>query len=391
MSKVFIEESTLSAIGNAIREKTGKSDLIGPLNMATEIASITTGGGSGGDLPEEAFLITGDCEHRFANNGWNWFVEGYGNRVTTNNITNCNTMFSGSRELTKIPFEINCGDVTAMSCANIFSYCTKITSVPKINNCKVGSLTGMFQGCNSLRNIPEDIESWFDWSSIDNNSTSAGAYRFTQCYSLRSVPMDFLNHEQQTKTSATSSIYRSLFSDCYTLDEIVGLPVHYRDKGITSNFFSLTFQNCHRLKNFTFAVQEDGTPYTAKWKNQTIDLTTYVGYTYTLSNITGYNSGITTDKRVDSQETYAALKNDPDWWTSAIAYCRYDHDSAVATINSLPDTSAYGTNTIKFKSGGSYYTDGGPIENLTDEEIAVAAAKGWTVTYQYKGGSQWKF
>ena len=49
MAKIFIEESTLSAIGNSIRAKTGKVNMIPPLNMPAEIASIqTTGGGSGG-------------------------------------------------------------------------------------------------------------------------------------------------------------------------------------------------------------------------------------------------------------------------------------------------------------------------------------------------------
>ena len=44
MSKVFIEESTLTSIGNAIRGKTGKSELISPLNMPTEIGGIQSGG-----------------------------------------------------------------------------------------------------------------------------------------------------------------------------------------------------------------------------------------------------------------------------------------------------------------------------------------------------------
>lgn len=43
MSKVFIEESTLTAIGDSIRDKTGKQDLISPLNMPTEIKSIKGG------------------------------------------------------------------------------------------------------------------------------------------------------------------------------------------------------------------------------------------------------------------------------------------------------------------------------------------------------------
>jgi hypothetical protein len=63
-----------------------------------------------------------------------------------------------------------------------------------------------------------------------------------------------------------------------------------------------------------------------------------------------------------------------------VNYSRYNHDSAVETINSLPDTSAYGTNTIKFKGASGALTDGGAINTLTEEEIAVAAAKGWTVT-----------
>ena len=68
-----------------------------------------------------------------------------------------------------------------------------------------------------------------------------------------------------------------------------------------------------------------------------------------------------------------------------MAYSRYNHTSAVNTINSLPDTSAYlatagGTNTIKFKSNAGSATDGGAISNLTEEEIAVATAKGWTVS-----------
>ena len=46
MAKIFIEESTLSAIGDSIRAKTGKTDMIPPLNMPTEIASIQTGGSS---------------------------------------------------------------------------------------------------------------------------------------------------------------------------------------------------------------------------------------------------------------------------------------------------------------------------------------------------------
>lgn len=45
MANVFIEESTMQAIGNAIRSKTGKSALILPSNMPTEIRAISTSTG----------------------------------------------------------------------------------------------------------------------------------------------------------------------------------------------------------------------------------------------------------------------------------------------------------------------------------------------------------
>lgn len=45
MSKVFIEEETLIGIGNAIREKSGTTDLIATTNMATAINNLATSGG----------------------------------------------------------------------------------------------------------------------------------------------------------------------------------------------------------------------------------------------------------------------------------------------------------------------------------------------------------
>ena len=56
MSKVSIEESTLSAIGDAIRKKTGESALLSPLDMPTAIGSIS--GGGGGDDEDSPFVYT---------------------------------------------------------------------------------------------------------------------------------------------------------------------------------------------------------------------------------------------------------------------------------------------------------------------------------------------
>lgn len=52
MSKVFIEETSLTAIGDAIREKTGGTELLSPAQMVTAIQGIT-GGGSDYESCEE--------------------------------------------------------------------------------------------------------------------------------------------------------------------------------------------------------------------------------------------------------------------------------------------------------------------------------------------------
>lgn len=56
--------------------------------------------------------------------------------------------------------------------------------------------------------------------------------------------------------------------------------------------------------------------------------------------------------------------------------------SAVETLSTVPQiTNARGTPTIKFKGNAGSATDGGAINTMTPEEIAVAAAKGWTVIF----------
>ena len=250
------------------------------------------------------------------------------------------------------------------------------------------SAQNMFMDCQRLRQLPEFI-------NLNLNRTRTYEYSncsniFSGCCSLRNVPEEFLKQFYGIWTSQYYSHIHSCFNECYVLDEIMGLNPQTGTiiANMFGNYNNGTFANCHRLKNIIFATQDDGTPYSVNWKNQTIDLSYYIGYEYNLNNhirIVGFNSGITADKEVKDDATYQALKNDPDWFTTKVEYSRYNHDSAVATINSLPDTSAYlaskgGTNTIKFKGAAGSATDGGAINTLTEEEIAVATAKGWTVS-----------
>lgn len=404
MAKVLVNESSLTGIANAIRGKNGSTTTYKPSEMAAAITAIS-GGGSGPDIPDSAFVISGDCGYRFANSGWDWFIELYGNKITTKDISSASYMFNASK-LSKIPFEFNFKNGSGYANC-MFGYCNNLESVPNLNfkhtdynsmqylfidcrklkeigtieNAYPSEINNMFQDCECLRQLPEFIN--LNLSRMQTYVYANAASLFNGCYSLRSIPENLLKQLYGIWTSSYPCVFYSMFYSCHTLDEIKGL--NPQTGTITNNMFQYTFQNCGRVKNIIFTTQEGGTPYTVSWKNQTIDLSTYTGWAQSKSYILNYNSGITSDKEVTDDATYQALKNDADWFTTNIAYSRYNHDSAVATINSLPDTSAYlasagGTNTIKFKGAAGSATDGGAINTLTQEEIAVATAKGWTVT-----------
>ena len=369
-------DSDLENIASKIREKTGNSQaLTFPEGFISEISAIETGGE---EIPAEAFHLTGDFELAFARNKWAFLINNYGDKITTSGITNLTRTFYYSEEIERIPFELNCDSTKDISLQLCFNFCRKLKEMPKINNCRPSSLSSAFYGMQELRYLPETIDDWFDWSSFETKGVFDST--FYMDFSLRSIPMDFLNHGNTT--AGLYALYNNTFRNCYVLDELIDFPVN--TNGIpTRNLFTNTFSECYRLKDLIFATQ-NGTPYVARWKGQTIDLTS-VGYGISDRSFTAYNSGITSDKKVTDYTTYSNLKNDPDWYTTNVYYSRYNHDSAVNTINSLPDTSAYlatavGTNTIKFKGTQGSSTDGGAINTLTEAEIAVATAKGWTVT-----------
>ena len=384
MSKYVIDSSTLTSIADAVRTKGGTTDPIVVSDIPTAITNLPSGGG---DIPEEAFVISGDCYYRFSNNGWNWFIEKYGNKITTKDITIANSMFHGSDKIPKVPFDLNLSSSRSYHDSSyIFENCDNLTQIPKLNNVIVYDARGMFRMCRTLRTIPEDIADTWNWSYLEKQTSSSIGKQnemLQGCVSLRSFPMTLIK-SGNPYSNYSNSYYRNGFNDCYALDELINLPIPYTKAKWNSNAFISTFGRCFRLKNATFALN-NSTPYTVTWKNQVIDLSNYVGYTMIKANILDYNNGITADKEVTDDASYQLLKNDPDWFTCDINYSRYNHDSAVATINSLPDTSAYlatagGTNAIKFNGGAGALTDGGAINTLTEEEIAVAAAKGWTVT-----------
>ncbi len=443
MANVIINDTNLTNIAQAIRSKNGTSTTYKVSEMASAITNLPTGGGSGSLEPT---VLSGDLEMVNYQGRFDEFIQKNPTLFSTANVTNFEYGFSGST-LTRIPFSINFnGSQVANGLTNAFSNMSNLEEMPEIHGGAYGGfnetfaytsklkvvefaddlnvsggrgypmgnifrnsgaeeirgkmppiaegLTSngvnncgyMFAYCNHLRTIPYDF-----FSTVPNTSnitsSSSGAYAFLGCYSLRGAAPNIKFMETGNK-----QMYYATFSGCASLDRIINLPVY--SQALTSNGFTNCFADCARLEQLTFERNEDGTPKTANWSNQTIDLSVGVGYapsTQIEDYILNYNSGITADKEIyynsassSPYSIYTQLKDDPDWYTLEVGFSRYDRKSAVETINSLPDVSSGSGNTIKFNQlagnmKGSM-SDATDMSKLSSSEIAVATAKGWTVT-----------
>ena len=326
----------------------------------------------------------------FSNNKWDALMP-YFRNITINTFSggcDFNNFYNNSKytDLSHITFKMICKIYDFYGLERMFYKCSKLTALPKFDWSSTSvnspyypfSVSNLFGGCTNLRTIPDTFFSDIPLSdSYTENIT--GLRMFQDCYSLRKLP-DLSWFDGKNTSFSSFSIYQQIFQRCMSLDEVVDLPV-LKTSNPTNNGFSEGVAQCYRIKEMTFKTGTDSAPRAdSGWTSQTIDLTNYVGWAGGSYPILNNNSGITADKEVTDDASYQALKNDPDWFTCNVAYSRYNHNSAVNTINSLPDCATFGTNTIKFKGENGSATDGGAISTLTAEEIAVATAKGWTVT-----------
>jgi hypothetical protein len=357
-----------------------------PERMATEIESI---------VPMDASVLhmSGNMSYKFYGGAWDNFLNLYGSKITTQDVTRLdNTFYYTNAQM--VPFEINCDSSKEASMAN-FCQNAKLTTPPIINNLKIGDCNNMFASCNYIREFPEGYGEDWDWTYHTDATSAYKGYKngmLNGCYSLRKLPLGLLKYGNPAMTSSYHQ-FRDM-NQLYCLDSATKLPCPHKTAingtGYSGIFYNM-FNSWSRCQWLTFA--SDVGP--MKWAKQTIDLSQNFGWATSKTYILSHNSGITADKEIKDEATYIALRNDPDWWTLDVGYSRYDLQSAISTINSLPDcseyTASYGANTIKFKgSAGSKRATswagdtpvgigGAAISNLTDEHIAVAAAKGWTV------------
>lgn len=273
MAKYTIEDTTLTAIGDAVRSKTGKTELIPVTSLAAEIESIETGGGGGGtggdewigdgnthiwiSLPEgRTSPMLGVCPKGTVTVDW-------GDGTTPDVLTGTNTTsvkYTPNHEYAKggdYVITLTADGTLGVGGNNSTPYILRYVSgkdslnytyasyIKKIELGNSVTSTGIsaFQSCYALEaiNIPNSVTSIGQYMfnscyalktvNIPNSVTSIGAYAFTSCYALKSVNIP----------NSVTSIGVNAFGYCYAL-ESVNIP-----NGVTS-IETRVFSSCYALK-----------------------------------------------------------------------------------------------------------------------------------------------
>ena len=377
MADYLIKDTTLTNIADAIRAKKSSTDTYTPAEMATAISSIETGGGGG--LTAEDLTFTGDLRYFNYYGRMSKIIKKYGSLMSFNSVNNLNSAFMGNDPLNSdySNWTINLSKCILSQC---FMDHSSITGFPKFQGTVV-SLNKLFWLNDSMESVPDDL---FPANTEFSYSAAGSDYSmiFTDCKALKKVPLWFRNMIFTKKGGGTvpylSSVYQKTFYNCYKLKELI-LPIIPSPANLNSNCFQNTFYNVRSMRKFVFAPPPVGNE-AVLWTHQTINLAdTNCGYSITAVQMTGHI--------ISDDATYNLYKNDPDAWADKLEYSFYNHDAALETIRSLPYTQYFDTpqsqlqNVIRFYGKSGEKTDGGAINTLTTEEIAIATNKGWTVSF----------
>ena len=224
-----------------------------------------------------------------------------------------------------------------VSMAHIFMYCTNLVELPLLNTSKVTNMTYAFNACENLTEFP----------LLDMSNVTITTYMFNNCKKLEKIPL--LNISNVTEASY-------MFSGCSSLIEIPQLN--------TSNIITAAsmFSVCSNL--ITIPCLDFGNV-------QNINSLLY--NCKQLINFGGF-------KDLGKSYINATVNYGPQKLSLAQSTL-LTHESLMNVINNLYDLNL----TYNVANGGTLHTQSlqlgsTNLAKLTPEEIAIATAKGWTVS-----------
>ena len=291
------------------------------------------GGGAGGG--EKAKVITLDINDSCIVDG-TWGAES----IDTSLMTKFNQMFQNCKTLTKLDLSgWNTSEVKEIS--SMFYGCSSLQTldVSGWDTSKLKYMSSVFFNCKSLTQL--DVSNW-DTSNVTNMSSV-----FYHCYALTQLDVSGWN------TSKVTDMH-SVFNDCNALTQ---LDVSGWNTSNVTDMSSM-FYCCKTL------TQLDLTNWDA---SKVTSINTFCDFGTINSNSLNVVGGLTYDEVVLNN---ICILNGLS--VSANKIFGYEADSASyrALINGLADLTGSTTQNLSFYS----------LSRLTDEDIAIATAKNWTIS-----------
>ncbi|MCI8470419.1 MAG: BspA family leucine-rich repeat surface protein [Clostridia bacterium] len=198
---------------------------------------------------------------------------------------------------------------------SFFASCYSLREIPNIDTSNVTTMNNMFASCYSLREIP----------NIDTSNVTKMSSMFSGCYLLREIP----NIDTSNVTTMSS-----MFFMCYSLKEIPNINT----SNVTNT--SMMFYNCYSLKEIP-----------------NIDI----------SNVANISTMFSDCRLLTNIQNITQIKT-----TLSFSGSIYlSHNSLLKILNALIDLSEQATQTLTLGATN--------LAKLTEEEIAVATDKGWTL------------
>ena len=324
---------TKEAIKTAIKAKNvAVADSEPFSSYPSKIESISTGGGTGLDWSEIGY----DEQPQSLTDGFNYAKQIYDNWNMSDTIN-----YFGDGNLIYFPM-VDTVFVTSLD--NSFSYCSALQELPLINTSNVNSMNNAFSNCSSLKSIP-----LLDTSNVTNFNQA-----FAYCKNLQEIPE--LNTSNATQTYA-------MFSDCTAL---VTIPLI--DTSKVENMNNM-FSNCYALEvipelNTSNATTVDSM-FSMCYKLNNLPLLDFTNVT-NAPNFLGYNWD--TNMSITNLAGFHNLRINFD-----VSNCiNLTAEILMNIINEALDLSVGGLMcTLTLGSTN--------VEKLTEEQIAIATSKGWTI------------
>ena len=333
-------------------------------------------------------------------------------KMNTSNVTDFGDAFYQCTNLEEIPEDFDFSKTTKLD--STFCACKALKSIPKFNTSTITNFYYTFANCDNLEEVAE----------IDTSNTTKTEYMFMSCPRLKNFPnlnlskvtdatrmlsntgvevlpedlreMDIskiptideifaackklTTVENLDLSGATTTAY-GIFMECTALTKVSGV-----DLSNAINIYSM-FNGCTALTEVSGIIAPKATSWSGMFRNcyaletiGEIDMSSanqtgqyFLGACRKLKNLGGFiNYGKGFTQKSANYSNYLLYLTESSSLT---------HDSLMNVINNLYDLNL----TYDVANGGTLYTQKLQLGStnkakLTAEEIAIATAKGWTVS-----------